>query len=401
MPEDRLETALSAKPALAIAAAMLLNVSLGSLHAFSMFLEPLERSFGATRAEVSLLYSLATACLTLSLLGGHHLHRRVQPAALAGLVGLVAAIGMAVAGAGASLPVVAFGYSVLFGTANGIGYGFSLYVAQQAQPQRKGAGVGAVTAAYAFGVVIFAELFAALTHLGGAGLAMLVMAGILLCAGIGAAGLLVLSRIGEMPPDRRHLRAGAADGRGWLILVLWTGYGLAAAAGLMALGHAAAIVAAKGARTELLAAGTMLIGVGNGIGGFAAGWLADRWTGRRLLIVFTILSAAMLVLLAYAAEPNVAIIALTAVGFAYGGIIAIYPIAVARYYPPDEAAKVFGWVFTAWGVAGVSAPWMAGMLFDVSGSYALALSLAAAAALLAAATATALPGEAPLRPSSG
>src|SRR5690606_24691351 len=185
----------------------------------------------------------------------------------------------------------------------------------------KGAGVGAVTAAYAFGVVIFAELFAVLTDLGGAALAMLVMAGILLCAGIGAAGLLILSRIVEMPPDRRHLRAGAADRRGWLILVLWTGYGLAAAAGLRALGHAAAIVAAKGARTELLAAGTMLIGVGNGIGGFTGGWLADRWTGRRLLIVFTILSAAMLVLLAYAAEPNVAIIALTAVGFAYGGII--------------------------------------------------------------------------------
>ncbi|WP_162913369.1 MFS transporter [Rhodospirillaceae bacterium SYSU D60014] len=369
----------------------MLSGSLGSLHAFSVFLEPLERSFSATRAEVSLLYSLATACLTLSLLGGHVLYRLIPPAALAGLVGLVAAIGMAVAGAGSSLLVIGFGYSVLFGMANGIGYGFSLQIARQALPDRKGFAIGAVTAAYAFGVVIFARVFAVLIAVGGAGTAMLVMAGVLLCAGAGAASLLKLSRAGEFAPAPLLLPIDGALRDRRLFSLLWTGYCLAAAAGLMAMGHAAGIVAAKGGQAEQLVFGTMLIGLGNGAGGFTAGWLADRWPGRILLMFFTILSAAVLALLAYTTSPVAAIVALASVGFAYGGIIAIYPIAIADYYRPEDVAKVFGRVFTAWGIAGLAAPWIAGILFDASGSYVLALALAAVAALFAAATAMTLP----------
>lgn len=389
------------KPLLTILAAVSISGSLGSLHAFSVFLEPLERAFGAARADVSLLYSLATACLTLSMLGGHIAYRRIPPATLAGLVGLVAAIGMAVAAIGPSLLVVGFGYSVLFGMANGIGYGFSLQIARQALPDRKGAAIGAVTAAYALGVVIFARVFAELITLGGVGFAMLVMAAVLLCAGGAAAVLLHLSRAEAMAPVPLLLPADHGLRNRRLFSLLWIGYCLAAAAGLMAMGHAAGIVAAIGGRLDQLVFGAMLIGLGNAAGGFAAGWLADRWPVRNLLVLSTLLSATVLVWLGQATDPLVAVAALALVGFAYGAIIAIYPIAVAEYYPPGEVAKVFGRLFTAWGVAGLGAPWMAGFVFDVSGHYAIALILAAVAALLAAATAMALPRGGLLSRNSG
>ena len=48
-------------------------------------------------------------------------------------------------------------------------------------------------------------------------------------------------------------------------------------------------------------------------------------------------------------------------------------------------------MITAWGVAGLLAPGVAGYLYDATGGYTLALALAAGAAVLSAIVATALP----------
>lgn len=378
-------------PALVILAAALISSSLGSLHAFSVFLEPLERAFGATRGDVSLLYSSATACLTVALLGGHLLYRRLQPAALMLMVGLVAAIGLLIAGVGSSLLVVGFGYSVLFGSANGVGYGYALHIAQRAAPDRKGLAIGVVTAAYALGVVVFASVFAKLIAHGGAGFTFVAMAAIMFAVGLAGAALLCLAGAvdRDLPPDAaarsdppRHQRT---------IALLWIGYCLGAAAGLMALGHAAGIVAATGGTYDQLVLGAIVIGLGNGVGGFAAGWLADRWPVRILLVVAAVFSASVLALIAITTGPGAVIGGLALVGFAYGAIIALYPVAVATYFRPGETARIFGRVFTAWGLAGLGAPWLAGVLFDIWGGYEAALILAAVAALLGAGVTTLLP----------
>lgn len=378
-------------PALVILAAALLSGSLGSLHAFSVFLEPLERTFGATRGDVSLLYSLATACLTLALLSGHLVFRRVQPAALVLGVGIVAAAGLLIAGVGRSLLIVGFGYSLLFGAANGIGYGYALHIAREARPDRKGLAIGIVTAAYALGVVVFARLFAKLIAYGGAGFTFIAMAAIVFAIGLAGAALLRLAGAVRCDLPSDLAASGDPPQHRRIFTLLWIGYGFGAAAGLMALGHAAGIVAATGGTSDQLVLGAMVIGLGNGVGGFAAGWLADRWPARMLLVVAAVFSASVLALIAMMTDPGAVIGGLALIGLAYGAIIALYPVAVASYYRPDETAKVFGRVFTAWGIAGLGAPWLAGVLFDVSGGYEAALILAAAAALFAAGVTTLLP----------
>ena len=49
--------------------------------------------------------------------------------------------------------------------------------------------------------------------------------------------------------------------------------------------------------------------------------------------------------------------------------------------------KVYGRVFTAWGAAGLIAPWLAGFLYDRYGGYGLAMAMAGAFSLLSAAVA--------------
>jgi OFA family oxalate/formate antiporter-like MFS transporter len=73
-------------------------------------------------------------------------------------------------------------------------------------------------------------------------------------------------------------------------------------------------------------------------------------------------------------------------GFAYGAIIAIYPVAIAACFGED-GARAYGRVFIAWGVAGLLAPWCAGVIYDARGEYDLAMLIAALVALLSAVSA--------------
>lgn len=47
------------------------------------------------------------------------------------------------------------GYSVVFGTANGFGYGYALQIAAQTNPEKKAFSMGIVTACYVLGAAVF------------------------------------------------------------------------------------------------------------------------------------------------------------------------------------------------------------------------------------------------------
>jgi OFA family oxalate/formate antiporter-like MFS transporter len=366
---------------LTLFAAMLITGSLGSIHAFSVFIAPLETVLQKPRALVSLVYSFALLFLTIAVLFGHRIYPLLRPPLLAAVIFTVASLGLFITALADSLALIWLGYSIIFGTANGVGYGYSLQLAAQAWPQRKGFAMGMVTAVYALGAMAFAKIFTVLIGRFGPDGTFAALAALLLVVALLVAVLLQFTKstyqsvaTTEHAVDLRIRRT--------LILRLWLGYGLGAAAGLLAIAHAAGIVAAAGGTTEQWVLGAMLIGLGNALGGFSAGWLADRWPPRFLLTLLPLLSVFALIGLLQLTTPVIAIAALAVIGFAYGAIIAVYPYAVSYYVGAMAAARVYGLVFTAWGIAGLAGPWIAGYVFDVSGSYSTALWLAALAGVL-------------------
>ena len=85
--------------------------------------------------------------------------------------------------------------------------------------------------------------------------------------------------------------------------------------------------------------------------------------------------------------------ALVGCGLTYGLNAVALPVLVARLYGANNMGKIYGRVFTAWGVGGIFAPWLAGRLFDVTGGYAAALLVSSASLAVAGLVGLALPPE--------
>lgn len=366
-------------------AASLLTLVLGSLHAFSVFVEPLEAAYGASRQLVSLTYSIALVALTICVLVGHRVYGAVAPAMLVLAIGIGAVLGLTIAANAASLPIVWLGFGLVFGAANGFGYGFALQICAQANERRAGLAMGIVTASYALGAAVSPLLLEAAVAVGGVALALSGLGLVLAFATPVSAFLLHLSSVrfrnlspavDNTPPDL-PMRSGAGlELAGPSIIRLWIGYGAGCAAGLMTIAHAIGIARNAGMPDTLLVAAPITLAVCNMVGGVSGGWMVDRIRTRTVLVALAILSVGSILLLIVASHWAIVLAGLAFVGFAYGALIAAYPAAIAALFGTVRGVAVYGRVFTAWGLAGLAGPWLAGAIHDRFQDYFYALVVA-------------------------
>ena len=360
-------------PTRSLVGCVLLSGVLGSIHAYSLFIESFESDLGVGRGEAGAPYSVALASLTVVVLVSHLLFRLVPGPLVVLIASGGAAIGLLLAASANSLAGVVLGYGVVFGAFNGLGYAFSLQRASESNPDRRGFALGLVTAAYALGGASTALVLDKQVAASGAtsGLRWLALA-------IAVTGIVtsVLLTNNDSPVHGSPARLSSANLR--ILAPLWTAYLLAVLAGLMALGHAAAIVDdADGPG----GAAVMAAGLASASGGLWIALVADRTATDRLLRLLPLGSAVVLVIAAVVSHGVVLMVAVAGIAFTYGALIAIYPLAVAQRFGQDGYSRAYGRVFTAWGTAGLVGPVGAGHLFEVTGSYRIPMLMAAVAAI--------------------
>ncbi|MEM7376775.1 MAG: MFS transporter [Pseudomonadota bacterium] len=347
---------------------------LGSVHAFSVFVPEWEHRLAADRASVSLTYSLALVALTTAVLLGYRAYRVLSPRRLFATVGVVSGLGLLIAARAETLTTLYLGYGLLFGGANGLGYGYTLQLAGQVLPRRRGVAMATVTACYAVGATVSPLAFARLIADGGNAAALQGAAAVIAGVSLVAVGVVVQAGtrfVSEPASADTALTPALARARA----ALWVAYGAAVLAGLMVIGHAFALAQWKGLGTAAAAWATTAVAFGNMLGGFAAGPASDRIASRTLLTGLPMLTAGGLIALTVSSAGPV-FVALGVVGFSYGALIAVYPVAVSDRFGDVAAPRVYGQVFTAWGVAGLVGPWASGWVYVQTGTYSVALTLA-------------------------
>ncbi|MCP4852344.1 MAG: OFA family MFS transporter [Actinomycetia bacterium] len=360
-------------PTRSLVGCVLLSGVLGSIHAYSLFIESFESDLGVGRGEAGAPYSVALASLTVVVLVSHLLFRLVPGPLVVLIASGGAAIGLLLAASANSLAGVVLGYGVVFGAFNGLGYAFSLQRASESNPDRRGFALGLVTAAYALGGASTALVLDKQVAASGATSGLRWLAVAIAVTGIVTSVLLTNN---DSPARRSPARLSSANLR--ILAPLWTAYLLAVLAGLMALGHAAAIVDDAGGPGG---AAVVAAGLASASGGLWIALVADRTATDRLLRLLPLGSAVVLVIAAVVSHGVVLMVAVAGIAFTYGALIAIYPLAVAQRFGQDGYSRAYGRVFTAWGTAGLVGPVGAGHLFEVTGSYRIPMLMAAVAAI--------------------
>ncbi len=96
---------------------------------------------------------------------------------------------------------------------------------------------------------------------------------------------------------------------------------------------------------------------------------------RAMMIMF--LAQGMAFMMLVSVETHIAIFIASAwVGLNFGGNFALFPSATADYFGTKNVGMNYGWIFTAYGVAGILGPVVGGVLYDATGAYIMAFVFA-------------------------
>lgn len=142
--------------------------------------------------------------------------------------------------------------------------------------------------------------------------------------------------------------------------------------------HAAAFAEDLGLGKVAAASVISAIGIGGVVGRLLSGVFSD-WVGRTpaLLGVFALQSVAFL-LFAEADSLGMLWMAATLFGFSYGGGVTLLPPLCGDLFGRAHVAAIVGMIFAVAGAPAAIGPYVAGWLFDTTGSYSAAFFSSAA-----------------------
>jgi MFS transporter, OFA family, oxalate/formate antiporter len=326
---------------------------------------------------------------------------RTGPRALAVAGGIVLGLGYILGGLLGSSFVAQFICIGLIGGAGiGLGYVVPIAVGVKWFPDKKGLVSGLAVAGFGFGALLWIQLagrwFGGLLNIVQIG-GLPGVQSVFIVYGI-VFGVLVLlgsavminppngyAPRGYTPPEAAKAGSGAhlvdyATGQMlrtpqyYGLLLMFTGSALA---GLMVIGciklfgidalvHSEA-VADRAAAGKVAATAASLLAILNGLGRIAWGSISDKIGARLSLFLMCALQGVIMLLFFHLGRTELGlIIGACIIGFNFGGNFALFPVATAGFFGTKHLGANYGWVFLAYGVAGIAGPQVAGYFKDAA-----------------------------------
>lgn len=385
------------RPWLAIVAATVLVVPLGSIYAFSVFLKPLEALLQTSRDAMATVFGIAAIFYTVGMIIGPRIYARLGIGPFLATCAVITASGVALAASAGSFVELALGYGLLFGIGGGLSYVAAQQGVNQVGFRRTGLVNGYVVALLPCGAMLSAPVFGWSIERFGVRETLWVFAGVLLATGLGSTALALAAgmrlKVQGTAPGAARERPGRPDVF-WRLFVLFL---LAAAAGLMVLSQAAGIVSAYGGATTLATLATSGLAGAIAVARLLGGYMIDRFSIPKVMAASQVIATAGGACVLAWPTPEVSIGALLAIGTGYGIVSGATAAAIAAYWPKPLFGLVAGRVYIAWCLAAVSLPILAARLFVLSGGYQTAFIIAGAANVAAALISLTLPRQSDLQ----
>lgn len=363
-----------------------LAVIFGIAYAFAAFFEAFADEFGAARADVSLVFGVTgLVYFTLGAFGGM-LADRFGPRLVTSAGMVLIALALVAGSRAASMLEVTLAYGVVLGLGVALVYTPAIGCVQPWFTRRRGLAAGIASAGIGAGTLLVPlAATAAIAWLQWRG-AMVALAGFVLLVGLAATALLrpapvATRKAGGGPVSGVPLREALVSARfRWLYVMCVLG----APSMFVPFAHLSVSARDLGV-AEAQAVGLVgLIGIGSLTGRFAVGSLADCF-GRAHALVGVMASLGLSMLLWWAA-PGYGALAVFALwmGLSYGGAVSLMPAMCMDFFGARAVSSIIGTLYTGAAFGNLAGPWLAGRVFDATGSYApVILGCAALSALSA------------------
>ena len=373
-------------------AAVIMQICLGAVYGWSVFVKPLIAAENWKLTDVSLNFTLAIVFLGFgTVIGGLWLDR-VGPRKVATVAGILYGIGYLVAGFAASqhsLHELYFGYGLITGLGMGMGYICPVATLVKWFPDMRGLMTGIAVCGYGFGALIMSP-FAAwdITH-HGIPATFSTLGVVYLIVVVIAAQFYANPPQGWRPAgwEPRTAVAKAAstvdftvsEAMGtWQFYLLFLLLFLNVSAGIMIISQASPMAQQLAGMTVLQAAGMVgVISICNGLGRVLWAFVSDFLGRARVHFLLYLIQMGIFFALPHIKDVTLFTAAFATIGLCYGGGFGTMPSFTADFFGAKYMGGIYGWILLAWGLAAIPSPIMIARVRQNTGSYGPAITVIA------------------------
>lgn len=376
---------------------ILMNLCMGNLYAWSVFRIPLQKQFGWTAAQATVPFQLSIAFFAVAMVLAGRMQDKLGPRTVAMIGGILVGAGFILSSMiGDTLTGLYISFGVIAGLGIGAAYVTPLAVTIKWWPDKRGLMTGLVVLGFGAGAIIGG--IAGPILIGNVGvMTTFLIFGVLFGAVITFCGAMLRNPppgykpAGWAPPaPAPGVKVVKADySPGEMVAtpqfyLLWICYFIGSAVGLTVISQASPIGQEMAGLTPVAAGGALtILAVFNGLGRPGFGYVSDA-VGRKnaVLLDYALLIAGLLLVLPNSTSFAIYAVGVSMVGFGFGGFLALMPAFTADYFGTKNLGINYGWLFSAWGAAGVFGPILGLQVRAATGAWLQTFYILAAACAL-------------------
>lgn len=373
-------------------AAVIMQICLGAVYGWSVFVKPIIGAEHWTLTQVSLTFTLAIAALGVGTVIGGLWMDRSGPRIVAATGGVLYGIGYLIAAFAVSrhsLAMLYIGYGIFSGLGMGMAYITPVATLAKWFPDRRGLMTGVAVCGYGAGALVMSPIAARLIQSKGipftfVSLAIVYLVLVVLTAqwyvnppqGWRPAGWEPTSAVSKAATTSEFTVSEAM--RTWQFWLLWMMLFLNVSAGIMIISQASPMAQQLVGLTAVQAAGIVgVISIFNAVGRVFWAWVSDLIGRATVYFLLFAIQVAVFFTLPQAHSVTFFTTLVAIVGLCYGGGFGTMPSFTADFFGAKYMGGIYGWILLAWGAGAIPSPILIARVHQSTGVYAPAIRIVA------------------------
>lgn len=361
---------------LTVIASFAIMLCIGGVYAWSIFASELRTAYGLSSTQTQLVFGLLIAVFPVTMIIAAKIEKKIGTRVIVLLSALFMSAGYFLASLShGNIFILIIGIGVLAGAGTGFGYLAALTSPVKCFPEKKGMITGIASAGFGLAAVILSSVAETMLNNG---------INVLQVFRYIAATYLVLILFFTFMISSPYSATGFNGLSLRLLLkaskfyLLFIGIFMGTFAGLTIVGNLKSIGGVYQIDNHVLVIGVSVFAIANFLGRILWGIVSDYTGAHRALTVALFFQGASILLMGILKLNGITYLTLCAsAGFGFGSNFVLFAKESAQFFGLENLSVVYPYVFLGYALAGLTGPSTGGMIFDLTGSYFIAIIICA------------------------